>query len=142
MFHISCNIKHNNPCYVSIDLSPSSATVKHSNTPQLQVSTCHGVRAYLKKTGIVRHTETEENRNRDRWREKDKETQKDQRKHQERSCCMNQSITFSFLQQLFASKSGGSFFLPCEDLGRIFDHTLPTCVFFFFFLKWRLNRTH
>ena len=59
-------------------MSPPSATVKHSNTPQLQVSTCHGVRAYLKKTGIVRHTETEETETetgRNRERQLDKRTE-------------------------------------------------------------------
>ena len=27
---------------------------------------------------------------------------------------------------------GGGFFLACEDLGIIFDHSFPTCAFFFF----------
>ena len=36
---------------------------------------------------------------------------------------------------------GGSYFLACEDLWRMFDHSFPACaffflLFFFFFLKW------
>ena len=27
----------------------------------------------------------------------------------------------------------GSFFLACEDFGRIFDHSFPDCAIFFFF---------
>ena len=34
------------------------------------------MRAYLKKTGIVRHTETEENRNRDRAKQRETARQK------------------------------------------------------------------
>ena len=26
---------------------------------------------------------------------------------------------------------GGGFFLACEDLGRLFDHSFPACAFFF-----------
>ena len=26
---------------------------------------------------------------------------------------------------------GGGFFLSCEDLGRMFDHSFPACAFFF-----------
>ena len=36
---------------------------------------------------------------------------------------------------------GGGFFLACEDFGRMFDNSFPACAFFFF-LKWRLGRTH
>ena len=32
------------------------------------------------------------------------------------------------------------FFLTCKDLGRMFDHSLPTCTFFFF--EWRLAHAH
>ena len=28
---------------------------------------------------------------------------------------------------------GGGFLLACEDLGRLFDNSLPACTFFFFF---------
>ena len=28
---------------------------------------------------------------------------------------------------------GGCFFLASEDLGRMFEHSFPTCAFFFFF---------
>ena len=29
---------------------------------------------------------------------------------------------------------GGGFFLACEDLGRMFDHSFPHALFFFFFV--------
>ena len=39
------------------------------------------------------------------------------------------------------SGGGGGFFLACEDLGRMFNHSFPAYVFFFlFFFKWRLSR--
>ena len=39
------------------------------------------------------------------------------------------------------------FFLAWEDLGKMFDHSFPACVFFFFsffffFFRWRLARAH
>ena len=36
---------------------------------------------------------------------------------------------------------GGGFFLACEDVRRIFDHSYPAYVFCFFF-KWRVARAH
>ena len=34
---------------------------------------------------------------------------------------------------------GGGFFLACEDLGRMFNHSFPACtLFFLLFFKWRL----
>ena len=43
-----------------------------------------------------------------------------------------------------AGGDGGGFFLVCEDLGKMFDHSLPACAFFFFFfgLKWRSAGAH
>ena len=45
---------------------------------------------------------------------------------------------------------GGSFFLACEEFGRMFDHSFLACAFFLllilllllFLFKWRLLRTH
>ena len=37
---------------------------------------------------------------------------------------------------------GGGFFLACEDFGRMFDNSFPTCAFFLLFLKWRLASAH
>ena len=31
--------------------------------------------------------------------------------------------------------SGGGFFLACEDLGRMFDHSFSACAFFFFLVE-------
>ena len=36
----------------------------------------------------------------------------------------------------------GGFFVACEDLGRMFNHSFPACTFLFLFLKWGLARTH
>ena len=37
--------------------------------------------------------------------------------------------------------SCAGFFLACEDLGRMIDHSFPECASFFF-LKWRLAPVH
>ena len=34
------------------------------------------------------------------------------------------------------------FFLAAKILGRRLEHSIPTCAFFFFFLKWILARAH
>ena len=40
-------------------------------------------------------------------------------------------------------RSGGGSFFTSADFGRMFYHSFPACAFFsFFFLKWRLARTH
>ena len=34
---------------------------------------------------------------------------------------------------------GGVFFLACEDFGRMFDNSFPTCVFFCFVFKVEIS---
>ena len=46
--------------------------------------------------------------------------------------CVNKSRA-----NLFLITYGGGFFLPCEDLGRMFDHSFPASAFFsLLFLFW------
>ena len=46
----------------------------------------------------------------------------------------------------YAKFGGGSFFLPFEDFGKMFNNSFPAyaiALFFsFFFFKWRLARAH
>ena len=45
----------------------------------------------------------------------------------------------------FMSSGGGGgcgSFLACEDVGRMFQHSILAYVFYFFFPKWRLARAH
>ena len=44
-------------------------------------------------------------------------------------CCH----TLPSLGSLFTKCGGGNFFLACQDLGRMFNNSFPTCTFFFFF---------
>ena len=42
-------------------------------------------------------------------------------------------FTFVLHNLLVGGGGGGGFFLACKDLGRMFDHSFPACIFFFFF---------
>ena len=48
---------------------------------------------------------------------------------------------FSDTKDVVVVAGGSGVFLTCKDFGRMFDHSFPTCAFFFFF-KWRLVRAH
>ena len=62
--------------------------------------------------------------------------------------CTESLVSFSVSVILLSQSGGGGggggsgFFLACEDLGRMFDHSTPACAFFSFFLKWKLARSH
>ena len=42
---------------------------------------------------------------------------------------------------IYSGGGGGGFFIACEDIGRMFEHSFPACTFFKFYLKWRSART-
>ena len=46
---------------------------------------------------------------------------------------------WSFIRGSFC---GGSFFLTCEDFGRMFNHSFPTCAIFFFGSRDKLANTN
>ena len=56
-------------------------------------------------------------------------------------------LTFCFSADQWQARAnggsgGGGFFLAGEDFGRMFNHSFPVCIFFFFFCKWKLPCTH
>ena len=53
-----------------------------------------------------------------------------------------QNVWCTFLITFFHSCSGGGLFLTCEDLGRMFDNSVPACTLYNFFLKRRLAHAH
>ena len=40
---------------------------------------------------------------------------------------------------IITTYSNGGFFLVCEDLGRMFDNSFPTCAFFLLFFKVEIS---
>ena len=49
-------------------------------------------------------------------------------------------LTFCFSADLWQARAnggsgGGGFFLAGEDFGRMFNHSFPVCIFFFFFVS-------
>ena len=43
------------------------------------------------------------------------------------------------MKVVFHQGGGGSFFLACEDFGRMFNHSFPICAFFLFFFEVEIS---